>query len=105
MTVGSILLALTLVTPLAMAAICLLSWNPDQGRILLPLAPVPALATALLLPVESTCKLPDALLGLALVLDKPGALLLGTAALLWIAAAVYAGADRQTHGRGFGIWC
>jgi formate hydrogenlyase subunit 3/multisubunit Na+/H+ antiporter MnhD subunit len=101
MTTGSILLAATLAVPLALLVICLVS---ERARIGLPLAPVPALAAALLAPDGSTLTLPDALLGLTLTLDKPGALLLGTAALLWIAAALYAGADGHARTRGFGIW-
>ena len=57
---------------------------------LLALAPVPAFAAALSVPFGSTVVLPRALLGLTLALDRPGAMLLGTAALLWIAAGAFA---------------
>ena len=106
MTRDSILLAVTLATPLAILAIYLSFPAARWGRTCLPFAPVPALATTLLASDGSTLKLPDALLGLTLTLDKPGALLLGTVAFLWIAAALYAGADRHMHAndRRFTIW-
>lgn len=106
MTTGSILLATTLAAPLALLVICLLSRNPNSGRTLLPFAPLPALAAALFAPDGSILQLPGALLGLTLALDRPGALLLGSAAFLWIAAAFYAGADRRAHpdDRRFCVW-
>ena len=57
---------------------------------LLALAPVPALVAALLAAGEPPLVLPEALLGATLALDVPGAMLLGVAALLWIAAGAYA---------------
>ena len=73
---------------------------------LLWLAPVPALAAALLAPDGSTLILPEALLGLTLALDAPGAMLLGTAALLWIAAGAYAHACLRgtPNGGRFAVW-
>ena len=56
---------------------------------LLALAPVPALAAALLAS-GGTLALPPVLLRIGLALDVPGALLLGVAAMLWIAAGFYA---------------
>jgi multicomponent Na+:H+ antiporter subunit A len=56
---------------------------------LLALAPVPALAAALLAS-GGTLALPPVLLRIRLALDVPGALLLGVAAMLWIAAGFYA---------------
>jgi formate hydrogenlyase subunit 3/multisubunit Na+/H+ antiporter MnhD subunit len=50
--------------------------------------------------------LPEALLGLTFVLDLPGAMLLGTAALLWIAAGAYARAYLRgtPNGGRFAVW-
>jgi formate hydrogenlyase subunit 3/multisubunit Na+/H+ antiporter MnhD subunit len=73
---------------------------------LLWLAPLPALAAALLAPNGSTLVLPQALLGLTFKLDVTGAMLLGTAAILWSAAGIFAGTDlqrRQDDG-GFAVW-
>lgn len=95
MTPGSLLLAATLATPLAMLAACIFPLVRSSGRALLPVAPVPALLAALLTPDGTVLILPNALLGLAFDLDRPGALLLGAAALLWIAAGLYAGAYRR----------
>ena len=53
---------------------------------LLALAPVPALAAALLAPAGTTLVLPR----MTLTIDAPGAMLLGVAALLWIVAGAYA---------------
>ncbi len=103
---ATVLLATALAVPLAMLLACL-SWQL-RGRMpaLLVLAPLPALAAALLAPEGSTLVLPQSLLGLTLVLDLPGAMLLGVAALLWTAAGAYAGADlrgKPNSGR-FAVW-
>jgi formate hydrogenlyase subunit 3/multisubunit Na+/H+ antiporter MnhD subunit len=73
---------------------------------LLPLAPVPALIAALVAPDGATLVLPQTLLGLTLTLDTPGAMLLGTAALLWIAAGIYAHAwmYRAPSGGRLAVW-
>ena len=106
MTLGSLLLAATLATPLAMLAACIFPQVRSFGRVLLPVAPVPALLAALLTPDGTVLILPNALLGLAFELDRPGALLLGAAALLWIAAGFYAGAYRRASANDerFVIW-
>src|SRR5215472_537689 len=59
---------------------------------LLGLAPVPALAAALLAPAGTTLVLPEPPFRMTLTLDEPGAILLGASALLWIAAGAYASA-------------
>jgi len=72
---------------------------------LLAIAPVPALAAASLAD-GGRIALPQALLGVTLALDLPGAILLGTAALLWIVAGLYAAATlrgRPNAGR-FAVW-
>jgi formate hydrogenlyase subunit 3/multisubunit Na+/H+ antiporter MnhD subunit len=58
---------------------------------LLALAPLPALAAALLGPGTSPAAIGGGPLELLFALDAPGALLLGVASLLWIAAGAYAG--------------
>ncbi|NVZ08993.1 NADH dehydrogenase [Allochromatium humboldtianum] len=87
------LFALALATPIAALLACL--WRPARERMLslLVLAPLPALAVALaaLLNPDAMPTLildPDRRIGL--MLDRPGAILLGVAALLWSAAGAYA---------------
>ncbi len=105
MTGAGVLLAATLAVPFALLLACL--WPPLRARVpaLLPIAPVPALAAALLAPGGSLV-LPRAPLRLTLVLDLPGAILLGAAALLWVAAGLYARAClRGKSGAGrFAAW-
>jgi formate hydrogenlyase subunit 3/multisubunit Na+/H+ antiporter MnhD subunit len=100
------LLVVTLATPLAMLLACVSPQLRDRMPALLAFAPLPALIAALLAPSGSSLVMPPGLLGMTLVLDTPGAMLLGVAALLWIAAGAYAGADlrgRPTGGR-FAVW-
>jgi formate hydrogenlyase subunit 3/multisubunit Na+/H+ antiporter MnhD subunit len=106
MTLGSQLLAATLTTPLAMLAACIFPQVRGFGKVLLPIAPVPALLAALLTHNGTVLTLPSAFLGLVFELDRPGALLLGAAALLWIAAGVYACAYRRASAddERFVIW-
>lgn len=83
------LLALTPFLPLVLA----LAMVPQPSRrllgLLLPLAPLPALGAALLLPPGEEVRLPLVLLGLDLGLDAKRRLLLLVTALLWLAAAIY----------------
>jgi multicomponent Na+:H+ antiporter subunit A len=103
---AGILLAASLTAPLAMLLACVSRRLRDRMPALLPLAPLPALLAVLAVPEGSTLVTPPALLGLTLVLDRPGAMLLGAAALLWIAAGAYAGADLRgkPNGAGFAVW-
>ncbi|MCS0503208.1 complex I subunit 5 family protein [Ancylobacter mangrovi] len=105
MTLSGTLLAATLATPLAFAALCLLA--PFRRRVfaLLPLAPLPGLATALLAPGGSLLLAP-APLRLVLALDTPGAMLLGGASLLWSCAGLYAGSymGGRAGRTGFAVW-
>ncbi|QIG50956.1 NADH/ubiquinone/plastoquinone (complex I) [Nordella sp. HKS 07] len=73
---------------------------------LVVLAPIPALAAALLAGDGSTQVLPAALLGITLELDKPGAMLLGASAVLWIAAGAYVRPFLRSNAGGgsFAIW-
>jgi formate hydrogenlyase subunit 3/multisubunit Na+/H+ antiporter MnhD subunit len=106
LTGGELLLGVSLILPLAMLAACAVPELRERMPALLPFAPLPALAAALLAPNGSTLVLPDALFGLAFVLDRPAAMLLGTAALLWIAAGVYARAYLRgnPNSGSFAVW-
>src|SRR5271168_5486351 len=92
MTVGATLLLAALAVPLAMLLACLSRRAGDRMPALLGLAPLPALAAALLAPDGTTLVLPEPPFRMTLALDVPGAMLLGVAALLWIASGVYASA-------------
>ena len=103
---ATVLLATALAVPLAMLLACVSQPLRDRMPALLALAPLPALAVALLVPSGSILVLPQAVLGLTFVLDLPGAMLLGVAALLWSAAGAYAGADLRgkPNGGRFAVW-
>ena len=92
MTVGATLLLAALAVPLAMLLACLSRRARARMPALLGLAPLPALAAALLAPDGATLVLPEPPFRMTLALDVPGAMLLGVAALLWIASGVYASA-------------
>lgn len=101
--------ALLLLAPAAPLLLALGAFAPGVRRRLpatLPLAPLPALAAALLVPPGTVAPLPDLLLGAALTLSESGRVFLGVAALLWCLAAVYArgymGAERT--GTFCGFW-
>lgn len=101
------LLAIALVVPPGMLLACL--WPRALNRMpsLLALAPIPALAAVLLTADDSTLILGSARLHLTFALDLPGALLLGVAALLWIASGAYATQylqDRPDRGRFVVCW-
>jgi formate hydrogenlyase subunit 3/multisubunit Na+/H+ antiporter MnhD subunit len=94
-------LAATLLLPLAMLFACLSSRLRYRMSNWLAVAAVPGLGAALFAP-ESSLDLPPVLLRLRLSLDLPSSILLGAAALLWIAAGVYAAAwlrDDPRRGR------
>src|SRR6476619_7628787 len=100
------LLVITLALPLAMLCACLSRQLRHRMHLLLVLAPLPALAAACLEADGSTVVFPQALLGLTFVLDSPGAMLIGVAALLWMTAGAYAGnylRDKPNAG-GFAVW-
>lgn len=88
MTGESLLLGLALVFPILMLLACL----TEAGRRVMPslifLAPLPALAAALFAG-GSSFALPTPFT-MTLALDRPGSILLGVAALLWVAAGFYA---------------
>ena len=93
MTVAGLLLFGTLAAPLVMLLGCVSRRARQRMPSLLPLAPLPALATALLADGGTTLVLPEPPFRMTLAIDFPGALLLGAAALLWIIAGAYASAD------------
>lgn len=87
---SSLLLAAALALPIAMLLACL--WRRWRERLpsLLWLAPIPALAASLFGTGGSPLMLGKAPFLVTVALDVPGAMLLGVAGLLWIAAGVYA---------------
>jgi multicomponent Na+:H+ antiporter subunit A len=105
-TSAEVLLAATLALPIGLLAACLSRRVVEKAPVLVILAPLPALAAALTLPAGTALALPNALFGLTLVLDGPGAVLLGASAVLWTAAAVYARSTRQngSDSQRFAVW-
>ena len=106
MTNAGTLLVITLALPLAMLCACLSRQLRHRMHLLLVLAPLPALAAAWLEADGSTVVFPQALLGLIFVLDRPGAMLIGVAALLWMTAGAYAGSHLRgkPNAGGFAVW-
>ena len=100
------LLVMALALPLAMLCACLSRQLRHRMHLLLVLAPLPALAAACLEADGSTVVFPQALLGLTLFLDSPGAMLIGVAALLWMTAGAYAGNSLRgkPNAGGFAVW-
>ncbi len=92
---GDILLVVTLAAPLVLLAACLSSRLRRHVLALLPLAPLPALAAALLAIGGPPLAYRAPAVRLSLLLDLPGAMLLAVVALLWIAAGVYAFFDMR----------
>lgn len=101
---AGLLLALALLFPLVLAVG--LSFPAARARIgtLLAIAPLPALAVALL--GNGARFVMPGPFRLTLALDAPGAMLMGAAALLWTAAALYAPAYWQGGSmlRRAGLW-
>lgn len=100
------LLVTALALPLAMLCACLSGWLRNRMHLVLALAPLPALAAACFEADGSTVVFPQALLGFILALDKPGAMLIGVAALLWMTAGAYAGNSLRgkPNAGGFAVW-
>jgi multicomponent Na+:H+ antiporter subunit A len=92
MIAAEALLVAALATPLAMLGACVSRRLRDRMPTLLAFAPVPALAAALLAPGAAPLVMFPPPLRMTLTLDVPAAILLGAAALLWIAAGAYAAA-------------
>ncbi|WP_153145035.1 complex I subunit 5 family protein [Dechloromonas sp. H13] len=101
MSFTALLLTATVGLPLAMLLACL--WQPLRERMLpwLALGAVPGLAAAFLSVRGELLVLGSARFPLAFALDRPGAVLLGVAALLWLAGGWYAAEyQRQAPDRG-----
>ncbi|MFN7570277.1 MAG: complex I subunit 5 family protein [Betaproteobacteria bacterium] len=90
MTATAALLAATLALPIGLLAACLAPALRARMTDGLALAPLPALAAALFGTVGEPLTIGAGFYRATLVLDAPGALLLGVAALLWIAAGAFA---------------
>ncbi|MFO1146800.1 MAG: complex I subunit 5 family protein [Alsobacter sp.] len=104
MTAPGLLLALTVAAPLALAAVVASGRAGERPLRWLGPAPWPGLLAALLLSPGASLRLP--LLDLTLSLDRPGAILMGGAAVLWSAAGFYASAymEGDVRGRSFAAW-
>lgn len=101
-----ILLAAALAVPLAMLMACVSRAARERLPSLLVVAPVPALAAALLAYDGAFFALPHTPLRLTLELDLPAAILLGAVAMLWIAAGAYAPSynKAKTDRASFVVW-
>ncbi len=89
MTDSALLIAAAVGTPLAMLLACL---SPAFRKLMPPLlglAPIPALAAALLAD-DTLLMFGNAQFKLSFAMDKPGAMLLTVAAILWIASGAFA---------------
>jgi formate hydrogenlyase subunit 3/multisubunit Na+/H+ antiporter MnhD subunit len=95
-----------LAVPFAMVALCLFRSARERMPALLMLAPLPALVACLSVADSSQMVLPRAALGLTFLLDEPGAMLLGSAALLWSVSGAYAHAflAGTAHQGRFATW-
>ena len=99
------LLVAALAVPTAMLLACLSRSLRARMTDLLALAPLPALAAALLAYDGPPLVLDQARLQITLALDPPAAMLLGVAALLWSAAGLYARTYMgQANRSRFAVW-
>jgi formate hydrogenlyase subunit 3/multisubunit Na+/H+ antiporter MnhD subunit len=104
---GSPLLALALAVPAVLLLACVSRGLRGHMPALLWLAPLPAAAAALFAGDGALLQLGNDRLRLTFLLDRPGAVLLGVAALLWIAAGIYAASflrGRTDDGRFVVCW-
>ncbi|MGE0418625.1 MAG: complex I subunit 5 family protein [Acetobacteraceae bacterium] len=105
MTLATTLLGLTIAVPTLLLLACLSASLRNRMSGWLPFAPLPGLGAALMAS-GTALDLPPLLLRLRLALDEPSAVLLGVAALLWIAAGTDAAIrlrDDPRRGR-FAVW-
>lgn len=101
------LLASAFVIPFGMLLLCL--WPQVLSRMpsLLAFAPIPALAAVLLVATDSSFAVGSTRFHLTFAIDRPGAMLLGVSALLWIASGAYASQylqSRPNYGRFVVCW-
>jgi formate hydrogenlyase subunit 3/multisubunit Na+/H+ antiporter MnhD subunit len=105
MRAADLLLVASVAAPLLLAACCVSDRLRKSAASFLVFAPLPALLAAVLAPEGHFVQLP-APLRLKLQLDGPGAILLGSSALLWSAAGAYVkvtmGTERATSR--FSVW-
>jgi formate hydrogenlyase subunit 3/multisubunit Na+/H+ antiporter MnhD subunit len=95
--ISGTLLASAVAIPLAMLATSLLRRTKGHLINFLPFAPLPALLAAIVAPEGTSVVLPHVLLGLRITIDRPGAMLLGAASLLWAAGGVWARKFLRDH--------
>jgi formate hydrogenlyase subunit 3/multisubunit Na+/H+ antiporter MnhD subunit len=96
--IASVLLAAAPATPVVLLLGCLSGRARNGITRMVWLGPIPALLAALFAVGAPALVLDQPLVRLTLALDPPGALLLGMAALLWIAAGAYLPAYIGTFG-------
>lgn len=85
--------------PLCLSALALIPGMRRHLPALLPLAPIPGLTSAVLIPSDISASLPRTFLGAGLMLDDFSRIFLGIAALLWCLAGVYAMRSIRDQGR------
>lgn len=102
MTGSELLIAAAVATPLAMLLAGTVPGLRRRLPLLLALAPLPALAAALFADATPLV-LGNARFTLAFALDEPGRMLLLVAAILWIAAGVYAASGQWVTGQAGGF--
>lgn len=97
---NQVLLILAPALPLLLAPLAM------KRRWVLPLAALPALLLAVLVPIGSGVALPWLLLGVHLELDAVGRLFLLFSTLIWLATAIYVALGRGTEGAAasFGVF-
>lgn len=87
---SDLMLLAAVAVPLLLALAAVKPWVRRRADVLLLLAPLPGLLAALAVPVGQSVLVVPPPFRLTFALDGPGALLLGGAALLWLAAGLYA---------------
>ncbi|CAH1659190.1 complex I subunit 5 family protein [Chelatococcus asaccharovorans] len=105
MSIQGLLLPASILLPLAMALFCLSRNFRAKVPFLIVIAPLPALLAAVFAPDGTVVFFPPPF-RLSLVLDRPGAILLGGAALLWSAAGAYTASymGREPSAPRFAVW-
>lgn len=94
---AEMLLLISFATPVTLLLACGSRMARERMPALFALAPLPALATALWAVNRPPWVFDEARLHITFVLDTPGAILLGVAALLWSAAGFYASTYLRGH--------
>lgn len=94
-------IAAAIATPLLLLLACL--WARARADLMrwLPIAPVPALLAALFAPQDMPLRVGHAGFALVFAMDRPGAVLLGVASLLWIAGALHAQREERASNGAF----